>query len=62
MGVFDSEVYKCVLGMDIIRPLKMVVDFEARTATMRDKENHKFTIQLVTKGEVRQSRQLRDFK
>ena len=48
MGAFEGDVYKCVIGMDLLKPFKLVMDVENRLAVMTDKAGRRFTIRLIT--------------
>jgi hypothetical protein len=37
MGVFAGDMYKCILGMDVLEPLDAVIKVKDRVLTLRDK-------------------------
>ena len=38
MGVFSGDMYKCILGMDILDPLKAVINVSDRVLYLKDKQ------------------------
>lgn len=51
-----------IVGMDILVPLKAVIDLEERRLVIRDKEGKKVKLQLLTKDEIKHSKQIKEFK
>ena len=61
MGIFSGDMYKCILGMDILDPLKAVINVSDRVLYLKDKQGTTCRFRVYPKEMVKTSTRIRDF-